>query len=128
MNLTFYRPSDAKTVSAFESPVFLHVLVRCGRDLAHWDWLFETCFFRYVSVRYGRLKDIDRTAFVTRQGLFRFTVMPFRLCNAPATFERLMELVLKHLNWKVYLIYLDDIVVYGAGFYSTLDHLKMVWR
>ncbi len=58
MNLTFCRPSDAKTVSAFESPVFLHVLVRCGRDLAQWGRLFETPFFRYVSVRYGRLKDI----------------------------------------------------------------------
>ncbi len=31
-------------------------------------------------------QDIDKTVFVTRQGLFRFTVMPFRLCNAPATF------------------------------------------
>ncbi len=58
MNLTFCQPSDTKTVSAFESPVFLHVLVRCARDLAHWGRLFETPFFRYVSVRYGRLKDI----------------------------------------------------------------------
>ncbi len=57
MNLTFCRPSDAKTLSAFESPVFLHVLVRCGRDLAHWGRLFETPFLRYVSVRYGPLKD-----------------------------------------------------------------------
>ncbi len=61
-------------------------------------------------------QDIDKTAFVTRQGLFQFTVMPFGLCNALATFERLMELVLKDLNWKVCLIYLDDIIVYGAGF------------
>ena len=44
-------------------------------------------------------QDIDKTAFVTRQGLFLFTVMPFALCNAPATFKRLMELVLKDLNW-----------------------------
>ncbi len=73
-------------------------------------------------------QDIDKTAFVTRQGLFRFTVMPFGFCNAPATFERLMELVLKDLNWKVCLIYLDDITVHGAGFYPALDWLKMVWR
>ncbi len=69
----------------------------------------------------------DKTAFVTRQGLFRFTVMPFDLCNAPATFERLIELVLKDLNWKVCLIYLDNIIMYGAGFYPALDRLKMVW-
>ncbi len=73
-------------------------------------------------------QDIDKTAFVTRQGLFRFTVMPFGLCNASATFERLMELVLKDLNCKVCLIYLDDIIVYDAGFYPALDRLKMVWR
>ncbi len=48
--------------------------------------------------------DIDMTVFVTRQGLFRFTVVPFGLCNAPATFERLMELVLSGLNWKICLI------------------------
>ncbi len=73
-------------------------------------------------------QDIDKTAFVTRQGLFRFTVMPFGLCNTPATFDRLMELVLKDLNWKVCLIYLDDIIVYSAGFYPAWDRLKMVWR
>ncbi len=73
-------------------------------------------------------QDIDKTAFVTRQGLFRFTVMPFGLCNAPATYQRLMELVLKHLNWKVCLIYLDDIIMYRAGFYPALDRLKMVWK
>ncbi len=39
-----------------------------------------------------------------------------------------MELVLKDLNWKVCLIYLDDIIVYGAGFYPALDRLKMVWK
>ncbi len=39
-----------------------------------------------------------------------------------------MELVLNDLNWKVYLIYLDNIIVYGASFYPALDRLKMVWK
>ncbi len=72
------------------------------------------------------LMAIDKTAFVTRQGLFLFTVMPFGLYNAPATFERLMELVLSGLNWKICLIYLDDVIIYGGNFYDALDRLKIV--
>ena len=49
--------------------------------------------------------DRQKTAFTTRRGLFEFSVMPFGLCNAPATFERLMETVLRRLQC---LIYLDD--------------------
>ncbi len=52
--------------------------------------------------RYWQVKmdpaDIDKTMFIIRQRLFQSTVMLFGLCNAPATFERLMELVLSGLN------------------------------
>ncbi len=54
--------------------------------------------------------------------------MPFGLCNALATFKRLMELVLSGLNWKICLIYLDDVIVYGVNFYDALDRLKTVWQ
>ena len=70
--------------------------------------------------------DTDMTTLIIRQGLFRFTVMPFGLSNAPATFERLMKLVLSGLNWKTCLIYLDDVIVYGGNFYDSLDRLKIV--
>ncbi len=72
------------------------------------------------------LKDIGKTAFVTRQGIFHFMVMHFGLCNAPATFKRLMELVLSGLNWKICLIHLDDVIVYGGNSYDALDRLKTV--
>ena len=57
-----------------------------------------------------------KTAFATREELFQFTVMPFGLCNTPATFEHLMERVLNGLLWDRCMCYLDDIIVYGTTF------------
>ena len=52
--------------------------------------------------------------------------MPFGLCNAPATFERLMELTLSGLTWKSCLVYLDDIIVYGRDFDEAHQNLRLV--
>ena len=50
-----------------------------------------------------------KAAFVMKEGLFQFRVMPFGLCNAPATFERLMDRVLCGMHWSRCLVYLDDV-------------------
>ena len=56
-----------------------------------------------------------KAAFVTNEGLFQFRVMPFGLCNAPATFERLMDRVLRGMQWPRSLVYLDDVISFGKS-------------
>ncbi|KRZ81808.1 Retrovirus-related Pol polyprotein from transposon, partial [Trichinella sp. T8] len=70
--------------------------------------------------------DREKTAFSTPMGLFQFRVMPFGLCNAPATFQRLMENALRGLTFKGCLVYLDDIIVYGRTEEEHLERLEGV--
>ena len=71
-------------------------------------------------------KDKDKTAFVTTHGFYQFKVMPFGLCNAAATFERLMENVLAGLNFEICLLYIDDVIVYSKDFQSHVNHIDVV--
>lgn len=72
--------------------------------------------------------DREKTAFCTPDGLFEFnvTVMPFGLSNAPATFQRLMDVVLTGLQWSTCLVYIDDVVIMGKTFEEHLQHLRKV--
>ena len=69
-----------------------------------------------------------KTAFATHSGLFQFRVMPFGLCNAPATFERLMDRVLQGLRWSRCLVYLDDIISFGGTFDGALSNLTLIFE
>ena len=50
--------------------------------------------------------------------------MGFGLCNAPATFSRAMDLILRGLNWDVVLAFLDDVVVLGKTFVDHMGNLQ----
>ena len=67
-----------------------------------------------------------KAAFVTNEGLFQFRVMPFGLCNAPATFERLMDRVLCGMQWSRCLVYLDDVISFGGTVTEALRQLEEV--
>ena len=73
-----------------------------------------------------RSQDKEKTAFSIGNGLWQFTVMPFGLCNAPATFERLMEKVLRPILNKICLVYLDDVIIFGKNFEEMLANLREV--
>ena len=61
----------------------------------------------------------EKTAFITKDGLFEFVRMPFGLCNSPATYSRAMGKILNGLTWNTVLAFLDDICVLGK---SVEDH------
>jgi hypothetical protein len=67
--------------------------------------------------------DAEKTAFTTTSGLFQFNVM---LCNAQATFQRLMEYALAGLQWEICLIYLDDIIIFAENFEDHVARLDAV--
>lgn len=70
--------------------------------------------------------DRPKTAFCTPFGLFEWNRMPFGLCNAPSTFQRLMQRIFGDQQCQSLLLYLDDIVVFSSTVEQHLDRLKVV--
>lgn len=68
-------------------------------------------------------EDHEKTTFTTGQGPYHFRSMPMGLTNAPAAFQRVMELVLKWLPWHICMVYLDDILIYSRSFEDHLSAL-----
>ena len=72
--------------------------------------------------------DMNKTAFITKYGLFEYRRMPFDLCNAPATFQRAMSPILRGLEWGEVLAYLDDIIILGKSFEDSMKNLMTVFE
>ena len=69
----------------------------------------------------------EKTSFATHSGLYEFAVMPFGLCNTPATFQRLMATVLAGVARDAVIVYLDDILVLGPTLEEHLQNLAQVF-
>ena len=75
----------------------------------------------------GLTEDAKRkSAFCIPGGLYQFKVLSFGLCNAPGTFERLMDSVLAGLSWKTCLVYIDDVIIFSKDFDQHLKDLEEV--
>lgn len=72
-----------------------------------------------------REEDIPKTAFTCCRCIYEFVRMPFGLTNSPATFQRLMDLVLGDAKDVVFMAYMDDVVMFSHTFEEQFEHLRM---
>jgi transposase InsO family protein len=68
-------------------------------------------------------EDRDKTSFISHMGTYRFSRMPFGLVNAPATFQRAMDVLLTPVLWRKAIVYLDDIIIFSS---TVEDHIRDV--
>jgi hypothetical protein len=96
------------------------------------DQLNGACVFSKIDLRYGfhqlkiRASDIPKTTFITRYGLYEYTVISFGLTNTPAYFMYLMNKVfMEYLN-KFVVVFIEDILIFSKNEEEHDEHLYMV--
>ena len=118
-----YRGLNAKT----DRPIYP---IPASEEI--FDAIGEAKYFSTLDLSSGyyqipiKSDDMKKTAFTTKHGQFEFTRMPFGLCSAPATFQKMMNIILQRENWSKCLIYLDDVLIFGRTIKEHNERLSLV--
>lgn len=72
--------------------------------------------------------SIEKTAFSVNNGHYEYVRMPFGLRNAPSTFQRVMDNVLREYLYQFCFVYMDDIVIFSRSLHDHIVHLRKIFN
>lgn len=120
-----YRKLNEKTIDdRYPVPNITDVLDKLGK-CQYFTTLDLASGFHQVEIE---PKDIPKTTFCVENGHYEFIRMPFGLKNAPSTFQRVMDNVLREHIGKLCFVYMDDIIVYSTSLEEHICSLKKIFE
>lgn len=119
-----YRKVNEKTIDdRYPLPNINDILDKLGR-CQYFTTLDLASGFHQIEMHEN---SIEKTAFSVENGHYEYVRMPFGLKNAPATFQRVMDNVLKDLQNKICFVYMDDIIIFSTSLTEHIKNLKQVF-
>ena len=119
-----YRKLNEQTIDdRYPLPNITEILDKLGRCM-YFTTLDLASGFHQIEVL---PEDIQKTAFSVDYGHFEYVRMPFGLKNAPSTFQRVMDNVLKELQGNICLCYMDDIIIFSTSLTEHIESLRKVF-
>ena len=120
-----YRKLNEKTIDdRYPIPNISDILDKLGRSM-YFSTLDLASGFHQVEIDE---KDIPKTAFSVENGHYEFLRMPFGLKNAPSTFQRVMDNVLREHIGVICLVYMDDIIVFSTSLTEHMENLTKIFK
>lgn len=118
-----YRKLNEKTINdKYPIPEITDILDKLGRA-KYFSTIDLVSGFHQIQLAE---EDTEKTAFSVNGGKYEFTRMPFGLKNAPATFQRVMDCILRDLIGVCCFVYMDDIIIFSSSLQEHAKNLAQV--
>lgn len=125
MCVDYRKLNECTLKDSYSLPFIDEILFSVGKEVKVFSSIDLFSGYHQISMYPG---DKDKTCFTTMYGNYNFCVMPFGLCNAPATFQREMNRIFFNLLGKCLFVYIDDLIVFSNSLEQHINDLKEVFQ